>query len=96
LAVAENFGGKVVLDATNPLHFDAEGQLPVLDIGHTDSAGESVQRWLPEARVVKAFNIVGNPHMVNPDFPDGKPDMSVARESRPATNELIWVRKFRS
>jgi predicted dinucleotide-binding enzyme len=77
LAGVENFGGKVVLDATNPLRFDAEGRPPVLDIGHTDSAGESVRRWLPGTRVVKAFNIVGNPHMVNPDFPDGKPDMFI-------------------
>ncbi len=25
--------------------------------------------------MVKAFNIVGNAHMVNPDFPDGPPTM---------------------
>jgi len=73
----EHFSGKVVLDTTNPLRFEAEGQPPVLDIGHADSAGESVQRWLPGARVVKAFNIVGNPHMVDPVFPDGSPDMFI-------------------
>ncbi|MCG6938476.1 MAG: NADPH-dependent F420 reductase [Gammaproteobacteria bacterium] len=77
LAGAENFRDKVVLDTTNPLRFAAEGQPPVLDIGHTDSAGERVQKWLPGARVVKAFNIVGNPHMVDPDFPEGKPDMFI-------------------
>jgi hypothetical protein len=76
-AGVENINGKVVLDTANPLRFDAEGRPPVLDIGHTDSAGESVQRWLPGASVVKAFNIVGNPHMVNPSFPDGKPDMFI-------------------
>jgi predicted dinucleotide-binding enzyme len=77
LTGVENFSGKVVLDATNPLRFDVDGQPPVLDIGHTDSAGEAVQRWLPDARIVKAFNIVGNAHMVNPDFPGGKPDMFI-------------------
>ncbi|MBL3527193.1 MAG: NADPH-dependent F420 reductase [gamma proteobacterium endosymbiont of Lamellibrachia anaximandri] len=77
LAGAGNFAGKLVMDATNPLRFETEGQPPVLDVGHTDSAGELVQRLLPEARVVKAFNIVGNPHMVDPDFPEGKPDMFI-------------------
>jgi predicted dinucleotide-binding enzyme len=84
LAGVENFAGKVVLDATNPLCFDVEGQPPVLDIGHTDSAGESVQRWLADARVVKAFNIVGNPHMVNPVFPDGKPNMFICGDDAAA------------
>jgi predicted dinucleotide-binding enzyme len=77
LADPTNFKGKLVLDTTNPLRFEVEGKPPVLDIGHTNSAGESVQRWLPDAHVVKAFNIVGNPHMVYPDFPDGKPDMFI-------------------
>ncbi|MBL6956353.1 MAG: hypothetical protein ISR54_05980 [Chlorobium phaeobacteroides] len=36
-----------------------------------------MQRWLPGARVVKWFNIVGNPHMVNPDFNGEKPDMFI-------------------
>ncbi|HZF11681.1 MAG TPA: hypothetical protein VFE33_23085 [Thermoanaerobaculia bacterium] len=34
-----------------------------------------MQRWLPEARVVKAFNSVGAPHMIHPVFPGGPPDM---------------------
>jgi predicted dinucleotide-binding enzyme len=77
LANPANFKGKVVLDASNPLAFGQQGQPPVLALGHTDSAGEQVQRWLPEARVVKFFNIVGNPHMVNPDFGGDKPDMFI-------------------
>jgi NADPH-dependent F420 reductase len=76
-AGTENFAGKVVIDATNPLAF-SEGRPPGLALGHTDSGGEQVQRWLPEARVVKAFNIVGNAHMVDPDFPGGPPDMFIA------------------
>jgi predicted dinucleotide-binding enzyme len=74
LAGHENLAGKVVIDATNPLVF-TPGAPPALALGHTDSGGEQVQRWLPRARVVKAFNIVGNAHMVHPQFPGGPPDM---------------------
>ena len=72
MADPKNFAGKVVIDVTNPLDF-SKGMPPQLAVGHTDSAGEIVQRLLPDAKVVKAFNIVGNPHMVHPDFPQGGP-----------------------
>jgi len=74
LADPNAFAGKLVIDATNPLVF-APGQPPALALGHTDSGGEQVQRWIPSAKVVKAFNIVGHAHMVRPDFPGGPPDM---------------------
>lgn len=73
LAGIDSFQGKVVIDTTNPLDF-SKG-LPSLTIGHTDSLGEVVQRLLPNARVVKAFNTVGNALMVNPQLPGGPPDM---------------------
>lgn len=73
LAGPDNFAGKVVIDATNPLEFSTGA--PKLFVGFDDSLGERVQRWLPKARVVKAFNTVGNAHMINPDFPGGPPDM---------------------
>src|SRR5688572_12310328 len=65
LAGADNLAGKVLVDATNPLDF-SQGMPPRLAIGHTDSAGEQVQRWAPKARVVKCWNIIGNPDMVDP------------------------------
>jgi predicted dinucleotide-binding enzyme len=71
------FKKKLVLDTSNPLAFEQPGQPPVLVLGHTDSAGEQLQRWLPDAHVVKAFNIVGHPHMVRPDFAGAKPDMFI-------------------
>ena len=74
LAGRDRLSGKIVIDTTNPLDFSA-GVPPRLALGHTDSAGEQVQRWLPDARVVKCFNIVGHAHMVNPSFPGGPPDM---------------------
>lgn len=49
--------GKVVVDCMNPLAI-IDGTL-TLALGHTTSAGEIVQSWRPEARVVKALNQVG-------------------------------------
>ena len=74
LADPKHFAGKVVIDVTNPLVFQPNAP-PRLALGWSDSAGEQVQRWLPKARVVKAFNIVGNAFMVNPDLLGGPPDM---------------------
>lgn len=75
-AGAENFAGKIVIDAMNPLDF-SEG-LPKLSIVGEDSLGERVQRALPEARVVKAFNTIGNPYFVDPGFSAGEPTMLIA------------------
>jgi predicted dinucleotide-binding enzyme len=70
------FSGKLVIDTTNPLEFSG-GFPPALSIGHTDSLGERVQRLLPDARVVKAFNTVGNALMYRPDLPGGPPTMLI-------------------
>jgi 8-hydroxy-5-deazaflavin:NADPH oxidoreductase len=76
-AGAENFDGKVVIDAMNPLDFSG-GFPPKLSICGEDSLGECVQRALPNARVVKAFNTIGNPYFVDPSFSDGRPTMLIA------------------
>lgn len=77
LAGPQNFAGKAVIDVTNPLNFP-EGKPPELSIGFDNSAGEEVQRWLPDAKVVKALNIIGSGHMVDPKFPGGPPTMFIA------------------
>ena len=76
IADQKNFVGKIVIDVTNPLDF-SKGMPPRLAVGHTDSGGETIQRMLPKSKLVKAFNIVGNPHMVHPDFPGGPPTMFI-------------------
>src|SRR5437867_983782 len=92
LAGPQNLSGKIVIDATNPLLF-REGGPPSLALGHTDSGGEQVQRWLPQARVVKAFNIVGHAHMVNPNFPGGPPDMLICGNDASAKKAVTDILK---
>jgi len=75
MAGKQNFDNKVVIDAPNPL--DCSGGAPRLAIGHTDSRGEQIQRSIPNARVVKAFNTVGNPLFFKPELPGGPPDMFI-------------------
>ena len=72
-----NFSGKVVIDAMNPLDFSG-GFPPRLSIAGADSLGERVQGALPDARVVKAFNTIGNPYFVDPSFSEGRPTMLIA------------------
>lgn len=91
LAKPENLAGKVVIDTTNPLDFSAPGKPPVLAVAGDNSAGEWVQRWLPQARVVKAFNIVGNPDMFQPQYPGGPPDMFIAGNDDAAKREVGQV-----
>ena len=86
-AIAEtgpgNFSGKVVIDAMNPLDFSG-GFPPKLSITGEDSLGERVQRALPDAKVVKAFNTIGNPYFVDPSFGEGQPTMLIAGDDEGA------------
>ena len=82
-AGAENFSGKGVIDAMNPLDFSG-GFPPKLSISGEDSLGERVQRALPDAKVVKAFNTIGNPYFVDPRFSEGQPTMLIAGDDEGA------------
>lgn len=64
-----HFAGKVLVDVTNPLDFGKGGYgsgPPGLFVGTTDSLGERLQRKVPQAHVVKAWNTVSNTVMLNP------------------------------
>lgn len=81
-----SFEGKIVIDATNPLDF--AGGKPSLTVGFDDSGGEQVQRLLPGAKVVKAFNTVGNALMFRPELPGGPPDMFICGDDDAAKQEV--------
>ena len=83
----DRFRGKVVIDTMNPLDFSA-GFPPTLSICGDDSLGECVQRALPEARVVKAFNTIGNPYFVDPSFSQGEPTMLIAGNDEAAKDTV--------
>lgn len=79
VTAAGDFGGRVLIDATNPI---APGF--ALALGHTDSGGEQVARWAKGARVVKAFNTIGADNMANPDFGAQKAFMPIAGDDAEA------------
>ena len=86
LANAENFAGKVVIDVTNPLDFSA-GPPPKLAVQYPESGGELVQKWLPDANVVKAFNTVSAHIMIHPHLQEGNPDLFIAGND----DQAKWV-----
>ena len=84
------FAGKVVIDATNPLD-DSAGFPPELLFKGNDSGGEQLQRLLPGARIVKAFNIVNNDLMFRPDVKGGPPDMFIAGDDAEAKKQVTQI-----
>lgn len=90
-AGAEHFKGKVVIEAMNPLKQGPTGM--GLFVGGTDSLGERVQRWLPDAKVVKAFNMIGSHYMFQPQLPGGPPDLLVAGNDATAKTTVMGIVK---
>jgi 8-hydroxy-5-deazaflavin:NADPH oxidoreductase len=86
----ENFSDKVVIDAMNPLDFSG-GFPPKLSISGENSLGERVQRALPDARVVKAFNTIGSTYFVEPRFSEGQPTMLIAGDDGGAKRTVAEV-----
>jgi predicted dinucleotide-binding enzyme len=88
LAGADNLAGKLLIDATNPLDFSSG---PKLAVGHTTSGAELIQSWVPQAKVVKAFNIVTAALMVHPQVPGGPPTMFIAGNDTDAKQQVLDI-----
>lgn len=74
----EDLEGKTIIDTTNPIA-DAAPTNGVLQYftGANESLMERLQKKIPQAHFVKAFNSVGYAFMVNPDFQGTKPSMFI-------------------
>ena len=78
LAGKEHFFEKIVIDPTNPIAAvpPVNGVLKYFTTLE-ESLMERIQKLIPDARVVKAFNSVGNAFMYKPQFPGGPPTMFI-------------------
>lgn len=94
LAGKNNFKNKIVVDVTNPLDF-SNGAPPKLDSSFGHSAGERIQSWLPDSKVVKAFNTISAFIMVNPKLEEGNPDLVIAGNDSSAKKTVTdFARSF--
>lgn len=90
LAGPEHMVGKIVVDVTNPLDF-SDGTPPKLAVHYPESAGVIVQRLLPDAKVVKAFNTISANIMVNPRLEEGSPDLFIAGNDDDAKEQVTAI-----
>lgn len=92
MAGPSRFDGKLVWDVTNPLEY-REALPPKLLGAAGDSAGETHQRLLPKAKIVKVFNTVGNALFFRPQLEAGvRGDMFLCGDDADAkqrTAELV-------
>jgi len=92
LAGKEHFIEKTVIDTTNPI-----AAVPpdngVLKYFTTleDSLMERIQKILPDAKLVKAFNSVGNAFMYKPAFPGGTPTMFICGNDEAAKKTVTDI-----
>jgi predicted dinucleotide-binding enzyme len=90
-AVGDALDGKVVIDTSNPLDF-SQGFPPSLFVSNTDSLAEQLQAALPNARLVKSFNTMSNPVMINPGALPAETTIFVAgndEEARQVAADLL-------
>jgi predicted dinucleotide-binding enzyme len=91
-AGAANIAGKPVIDATNPIAAapPVNGLLKFFT-NLDESLMERLQLEFGGAHFVKAFNSVGAPCMVNPQFKGGKPTMFIAGNDASAKKTVTAI-----
>lgn len=87
-----NFKNKTVIDTTNPIAASPP-ENGVLKYFTTleDSLMERIQKQLPDAKIVKAFNSAGNAFMYKPKFPGGPPTMFICGNDDAAKKTVTGI-----
>jgi len=94
LAGKENFSNKVVIDTTNPIaKAPPENGVLKYFTSLDRSLMEDLQKLLPDAKFVKAFNSVGNAVMYKPKFSGTKPTMFICGNDESAKKTVIDILK---
>lgn len=92
LAEPSNFSDKVIIDATNPIDTSSPEQGVMKFFTNThNSFLEELQKNLPEAKLVKAFNSVGSALMYQPDFDGIKPTMFICGNNAEAKLQVSKI-----
>lgn len=91
LAGEENFNGKTIIDASNPIADEppVNGVLKFFT-NQNESLMEELQSTFPNANFVKAFNSVGSAFMVNPSF-ENKPTMFICGNNEEAKKKVTEI-----
>lgn len=92
LAGKENFASRLVIDMTNPLDF-SKGVPPAFTGTPGNSLGEQIQKQIPDAKVVKAFNSVSVHIVTNPQREEGNPLMLIAGNDKTAKEKVAEIAK---
>lgn len=92
LAGKGSFEGKTVIDLSNPMDF-SDGVPPKFTATLGNSLGERVQRALPGANVVKAFNSIGVAVMTDPKFGNETATHFIAGDNENAKAEATGLIK---
>ena len=92
LAGFVNFKNKVVIDATNPIAAaPPENGVLKFFTDLNESLMEKIQKLIPDAKLVKAFNSVGNTLMYKPNFPGGIPTMFICGNDAAAKKTVTGI-----
>jgi 8-hydroxy-5-deazaflavin:NADPH oxidoreductase len=91
LAGDANLKGKTIIDPTNPIE-EAAPENGVLKFftSINRSLMEDLQAANPDAHFVKAFSMIGGPHMVNPQF-SAPPTMFICGNNSSAKKEVSEI-----